>query len=452
MCFYSEKTKEEMFFLSRLSRFVLDMFSTLNLPSPILSISSPELLNLVRFHCGQEVLDIMIAQKICDIQTLLRVKDIFTLVHLPTDDFRDLKERVAVQLHDGSWSILIGIQARVDRFVKSLKDQVRFDDDECDQSSNLASPSNCLSISVDLLDTFPHLAAVIELCKTINRAPDQNDHFSLISILNNICANLNRSKNHYRYSSYVTHFALSLFIYAGRNAYRLVSLNVPGLLPSITTVRKILANSSFRMHEAQFRFEAMADNFALITSTLAFAAEDCTSVIAKVVYDSVSNSFVGFTTPMRQGTPQSNHHQTDSFTELQRWFKEKQKSTSVNIHMVQPLSSSSSSSSTQAYTPVLLSAYGVDGTFTAEDVLNRWRWIYEETKKKGIRILGFSTDCDPRYLRSMRIASGFFVSSIDHRFQTHPDSFEINIPRWQWFFLSSPQLCFFMQVSGSEKW
>ena len=446
MCFYSEKTKEEMFFLSRLSRFVLDMFSTLNLPSPILSVSSPELLNLVRFHCGQEVLDIMIAQKICDIQTLLRVKDIFTLVHLPTDDFRDLKERVAVQLHDGSWSILIGIQAHVDRFMKSLKDQVRFDDDECDQSSNLASPSNCLSISVDLLDTFPHLAAVIELCKTINRAPDQNDHFSLISILNNICANLNRSKNHYRYSSYVTHFALSLFIYAGRNAYRLVSLNAPGLLPSITTVRKTLANSSFRMHEAQFRFEAMADNFALMNSTLAFAAEDCTSVIAKVVYDSVSNSFVGFTTPIKQGTPKSNHYQTDSFAELQRWFQEKQKSTSVNIHMAQPLFSSSS---TRSSTPVLLSTYGVDGTFTAEDVLNRWRWIYEETKKKGIRILGFSTDCDPRYLRSMRIASGFFVSSIDDRFQRHPDSFKVYIPQWQWFLMSSPQLCFFMQVSDS---
>ena len=206
-----------MLFLSRLSRFVLDMFPTLKLPSPILSVSSSELFNLVRLHCGQELLDLLVAQKICDIQTLLRVKDIFTLVHLPTDDFRDLKERVAVQLHDGSWSILIGIQARVNYFMKSLKDHVCFDDDEYDQSSNLASPSDCLTISAELLETFPHLAAVIELCKITNRVPDQNDHFSLISILNNICANLNRSKNNYRHSSYVTHFALSLFICAGRN-------------------------------------------------------------------------------------------------------------------------------------------------------------------------------------------------------------------------------------------
>ena len=78
------------------------MLPMLKLPSPILSITSPELFDLVRFHCGQGVLDIIVAQKICDIQTPLRVKDLLTLVHLPTNDFKDLEEKVAVQLHDGS--------------------------------------------------------------------------------------------------------------------------------------------------------------------------------------------------------------------------------------------------------------------------------------------------------------------------------------------------------------
>ena len=116
--------------------------------------------------------------------------------------------------------------------------------------------------------------------------------------------------------------------------------------------------------------------------------------------------------------------------------------------MIQPLLSSTS---TRVSTPVLLSAYGVDGTFTAEDVLDKWLWIYEESKQKGVRIIGFSTDCDPRYLRSMRIASGFFVSSIDHRFQYHSDSFKIKIPEWKWFLMASPQLFLCMQVSCSWK-
>ena len=418
----------------------------LTLPSPVLSISSSDLLDLVRCHCGQAVLDIMVVQKIWDIQTLLRVKDLFTLVHLPTDNFKDLKENVAVQLHDGSWSVLIGIQARVDHFMTSLRNQARFDEDECDQPPDLASSSHGVTLSVEILKKFPLLDSVVELCNTIDKVPDPQNHSSLISMLNNICANLTRTQNNYRYSTYVTHFALSLFIYAGQNAYRLVSMNVPGLLLSITTIRKILANSSFRMQEAEFRFEAMADHVSSMNSNLAFASEDCTGVVAKVIYDSVSNSFIGFTTPINRGKPESNHYQTNSFTELQRWFREKQKSTSINVHMIQPLLSSTS---TRVSTPVLLSAYGVDGTFTAEDVLDRWLWIYEESKQKGVRIIGFSTDCDPRYLRSMRIASGFFVSSIDHRFQYHSDSFKIKIPEWKWFLMASPQLFLCMQVSCS---
>ena len=215
------------------------------------------------------------------------------------------------------------------------------------------------------------------------------------------------------------------------------------LLPSITTVRKTLANSSFCMHEAQFHFEAVADNFAVTNSTLAVVPEDCTSIIAKVVDDSVFNSFVAFTAPIKQDTLPSDHYQTESSTELQRWFKEKQKSTSVNLHMVQPLFSSSPA---RESTSVLLSD---------EDVMNRSWWVYGKTRKKGVRMLGFSTDCDPRYLRSMWIASGLFVSNMHQKFQSHADSFKINISSWQWFLLSSPQLCFFMQVNdlpGGNNW
>ena len=77
------------------------------------------------------------------------------------------------------------------------------------------------------------------------------------------------------------------------------------------------------MQEAEFRFEAMLDHFNWMSSNLAFAAEDHTGVIAKVVYDSITNSFIGFKTPIKRGKPTSNHSQTDSFTELQRWFKER---------------------------------------------------------------------------------------------------------------------------------
>ncbi|CAF4633583.1 unnamed protein product [Rotaria magnacalcarata] len=42
--------------------------------------------------------------------------------------------------------------------------------------------------------------------------------------------------------------------------------------------------------------------------------------------------------------------------------------------------------------PFLLSAYGVDNTFTAIDILHRWMYIFESCLDKGVRIAGFSID------------------------------------------------------------
>jgi hypothetical protein len=419
--------------------------STLNLPSPILSISSSDLFDLIRSHCGQEVLDIVTAQKIPDIKTLLRVNDLFALVHLPTNEFRELKEKVAIQLHDGAWSVFIGLQARVDELMDAFREQARLDENEYYPSSGVTSSPDHLTLSMELLNKFPSLASLIKLCTEIDTLSNRNDLVPLIEILNNISANLTRSKNNFQYSNYITQFAILLFIYSGQNAYRFVSLNVPGFLPSTTTIRKRLASSSFRIYEARFRFDAMREYFTTNRSIFAFAAEDCTGVITKVTYDSISNSFVGFITPLAHGQPLPDQYRTNSYAELQKWFEEQRKSSFINVHMLQPLLTKSSD---RISSPFLLSAYGIDGTYTAEDVLNRWLWIYEESKKQGVRIIGFSTDCDSRYLRSMRIASGLFASHIDHTFRTHADSFQVNIPfNWHWFYLQSSQLCLFIQVS-----
>ena len=419
--------------------------STLKFPFPLLSISSSDLFDLIRTHCGEEVLDIVTAQKIPNIQTLLRINDLFTLVHLPTDEFRDLKEKVAVQLADGTWSVLIGFQARVDQFMDSLREQARLDENEYVLSSNATSNLDHLTLSVELLNKFPSLSSLIEICTNIHTFSDRNDLTPLIEILNNICANLPRSKNNFRYSNFIMKFAILLFIYSGRNAYRFVSLNIPGFLPSITTIKKKLANSSFRMHEAHFRFDAMRDYFSSNGFVFAFAAEDTTGVIPKVSYDSTSNVFIGFETPLVHGQPLPDQHRTNSYTELQTWFEEKRLSTFINIHMLQPLLSASSG---RIPSPFLLSAYGISGSYITEDVLDRWLWIYEEMKKNGVRLIGFSTDCDSRYMRGMRLASGFFTSGFDHPFRCHADVFKVHIPsHWHWFFLPSSQLCVFLQVS-----
>jgi hypothetical protein len=39
----------------------------------------------------------------------------------------------------------------------------------------------------------------------------------------------------------------------------------------------------------------------------------------------------------------------------------------------------------------LLSAYGVDGTSTANDIFQRWYYIFNQSLQRNITIIGFST-------------------------------------------------------------
>lgn len=421
--------------------------SALKLPSPILSISSTELFDLIRVHCGQEVLDIVLAQKISNIQSLLRVHDLFALVHLQTDQFADLRNKVAVQLYDGTWSVLLGFQVRVDEFMHALRNQTLIDDIEHGQGLDHLPSSDQYVLSPQLTSQFPFLTTLVEHCSMISTASNAENLHSIVPVLSGICSNLARSRNNLRYSTYIMQFACSLFVYGGENAYQFVSINMPGFLPSVTKIRSMLGSRSFRLWEAEFRFDGMRDHFATNNSYLAFAAEDLTGIIAKVTYDSDSDCFVGFNTPLEEGRPLSRHYRTDSYAELQAWFEEKSKSTYVNVHVLQPLRNSLTD---RILSPFVLAAYGVDGKFTAEDVRNRWLWMYEQAKERGIRILGFATDADARYLRSMRLASGFFAWEPDARFVHHPDAFKINVPsNWDWFFIGQSQLCLFFQVSTS---
>ncbi|CAF5113713.1 unnamed protein product, partial [Rotaria sp. Silwood1] len=84
-----------------------------------------------------------------------------------------------------------------------------------------------------------------------------------------------------------------------------------------------------------------------------------------------------------------------------------------------PLNSTSSPS-------FILSAYGTNGKFTARDILQRWLKIFDFCLERNIRILGYSTDCDPRSLNAMRNAMGFFSKS-GVQLEEHQHHFNISL-------------------------
>ena len=160
------------------------------------------------------------------------------------------------------------------------------------------------------------------------------------------------------------------------------------------------------------------------SSQFVFAEEDCTSVIPKVTYDATLNSFIGFVPPLKNGLPQVNTFSTESFAVLENWFSTLAKSHLLNVHMIQPITLTSNTCS-----PFLLSAYGTDSRFKTRDIIMRWIYIINECKNKGIRLIDFATDLDPRYMKAMHLFMGFFARMSNQQLHHNENSFYADIPR-----------------------
>ena len=215
-------------------------------------------------------------------------------------------------------------------------------------------------------------------------------------------------------------------------------MNVPGLLPSTKVIQSTIAASENLSTEDLLNYEGMRNNFNSNQLILGFYAENTTAIVPKITYHTTSNTFIGFSLPLNNDElPIANSFSTDSLSRLKQWYCDAPKSKSLNACFVQPLPSSVNHRS-----PYLLAAYGTDDGHTPSAVICRWRRIFEESKAKGVRIIGYSAYCDSRYLQAIRLSLGFFA---DFYYDDHPDLFSIDLPsHWSWFYMLHKQLfiCF----------
>ena len=63
--------------------------------------------------------------------------------------------------------------------------------------------------------------------------------------------------------------------------------------------------------------------------------------------------------------------------------------------------------------PLCLACIGSDNKFTTEQVLLRWKYIYNECKKRNIMVASFSGDGDSRIMKAMKISDSLFCSGND---------------------------------------
>ncbi|CAM4758187.1 unnamed protein product [Rotaria magnacalcarata] len=100
-----------------------------------------------------------------------------------------------------------------------------------------------------------------------------------------------------------------------------------------------ISKSNAKISEAEFRFDQLQKHVDDHNLQYAFGSEDATSIIKKIKYDSTTNAFNGFPTPLDRGVPIKEYYRTNSFDKLKFWFDSNDKSSLLNVHMIQPVPS-----------------------------------------------------------------------------------------------------------------
>jgi hypothetical protein len=403
--------------------------STNNLMEEVLSYRNDAFYNLVEQECGTVVVEIMQAQDISSVDCLLDINNIFTFLELDSDELTPLKRKAGILLNDGRFVVKKGIIYKVEAFLDTLHRLHRQHSTSYHHNSDNSSD---LIVPEKLLQKFPFIRTLVIYSNLIETS--KIDFTFLNVILNNMIRNFVIEERGYRYDIIVRKFAASLYILGGRTAYEFVRLNIPAFLPSVQIIQAYIGASENHLTEGLFNYNGVGDYFNLNQSTLGFCAEDCTAVVPKITYDTRANTFTGFSLPLdNNGMPIIDSYSTESFNRLEQWHLDLPQAKSLSACLIQPLSPTSNKIS-----PYLLAAFGTDNKFVSSDVISRWRHIYEKCKAKGIRIIGYATDCDSRYLHAMRISLGFFGSFV---YDDHPDILTIDLPTtWSWFFLQHEQL------------
>ncbi|CAM4783358.1 unnamed protein product [Rotaria magnacalcarata] len=401
---------------------------TFSLPTDTLYLRGDPFYRIVDEFCGSEALELLRFQLIDSSMDLLEINDVFSILQMESDRTVALKELLGVsgkdQVGNYSFFVMPGIRLKIAKFIRLLRSLL--------PSTNSSSQSTIKTstISSDLLQQYPFLNDLI-YCLESNLLNDLT-----LDIISNMISNLVHSKNLFRYKQSVKDFAACLYILGGRTVVEFIRLNIPGFIPSLPSLRPMLQSSKYHFIEGVFQYDHLADFIKPFNCKYAFCGEDSTSVVPKVSYDTLSDCFVGFTLPLKHGFPCPRYFSTNSFGELENWYNEVDVSFNINVHIIQGLFSIGQTSPP----PFLLGAYGTNSKYTALDVLKRWINIFDLCMAQNLRILGFSTDCDTRYMKAMRDSMGFF-SKFETGFENHPDHFEISmLQNTSWFFLKPHQL------------
>ncbi|KAJ1531323.1 hypothetical protein ONE63_000007 [Megalurothrips usitatus] len=172
---------------------------------------------------------------------------------------------------------------------------------------------------------------------------------------------------------------------------------MPDSLPCSSTVESFVAQTATPVKQGEFRFQELVDFLKSHQYPMkVFIGEDGTRIKSVFQYDFATNLIVGPVLPLSDvdGTPIVTSFPATSAALIAKHFIHGEPASSAYVVMAQPLS--------EGAPPFLLSMYGTNNCFKAEDVTKRHRYITKELEKYGVEVIGYAADGDPKLLKSMR--------------------------------------------------
>lgn len=193
-----------------------------------------------------EILEI---QRIKNVRILLKTPDVFSFFQINNQHILSLKERACFIADDSSYIVRPGIKCNLEQFIELLKSHYK-----STTSNEIKGTNNCI-------------------CGLLNsnngNTEYQSKSFAHIFI-NNLLKNINRSSNNYQFDPMINKFASVFNILAGHNAYEYFRINLPGSLPSVTTLKNYNQNINLNLKEGEFRFDSLKNHLDSIHSDHVF--------------------------------------------------------------------------------------------------------------------------------------------------------------------------------------
>ena len=234
---------------------------TLPLSASVFELQGEEFFRLVQEQCGNTMVEILRYLEVTSADCLLGIPDLFAFFYQDSADLLTIKKTVEIVLSDGSFKVKDGLHFEADTFINSLKAL---------QHHKLYSEINDLTIPTALINHYPVLQQIVKLFENDLLQTDDSRAAFKSTIIETMITNHGCAKCRFSYTNTIHEFAACLFILGGRNAYEFIRLNIPGLIPSLTTIQALIDRGTNHFQEGEFRHNAMCDYLPVQQFTIRF--------------------------------------------------------------------------------------------------------------------------------------------------------------------------------------